>query len=185
MTDRASRAAYMQLWRSRQTPEKQAEMNAKVLALYHERKEFYAIAKRKYHLKHRLEYNLRAKARRRRLKDDPTEREKQKHHRKRTKAKLRNHIKHQSSPQLTLAEWESILSAWEYRCAYCSMPSSSLEQEHVHPLSRGGEHTIDNVVPACRRCNMKKGSRTLAEFYLAFPSWPDEELITMEGPPME
>ena len=27
------------------------------------------------------------------------------------------------------------------------------------PLSRGGEHTWDNVVSACRRCNHRKGSR--------------------------
>jgi 5-methylcytosine-specific restriction endonuclease McrA len=31
--------------------------------------------------------------------------------------------------------------------------------DHVKPLSRGGDHTWDNVVSACRRCNHRKGNR--------------------------
>ncbi len=32
--------------------------------------------------------------------------------------------------------------------------------EHVHPVTQGGETTIDNIVIACRGCNTKKGGRT-------------------------
>lgn len=47
------------------------------------------------------------------------------------------------------------------RCAYCSAPATSLD--HVVPRSRGGEHSWDNVVSACGRCNHVKADRGIAE----------------------
>jgi len=47
------------------------------------------------------------------------------------------------------------------RCVYCSAPATSLD--HVVPKSRGGEHTWDNVVSACSRCNHLKADRGIAE----------------------
>lgn len=38
--------------------------------------------------------------------------------------------------------------------------------EHVIPLSRGGSHTKDNVLPACPPCNLSKGSMTPEEYFL-------------------
>ncbi len=35
--------------------------------------------------------------------------------------------------------------------------------DHVIPRSRGGTHTWDNVVAACRRCNSKKENRLHTE----------------------
>jgi len=32
------------------------------------------------------------------------------------------------------------------------------------PLSRGGRHETENIVPACRRCNQTKNSKNLLEF---------------------
>jgi 5-methylcytosine-specific restriction endonuclease McrA len=34
------------------------------------------------------------------------------------------------------------------------------------PRHRGGQHTWDNVVAACRACNHRKGGRTLAESHM-------------------
>jgi 5-methylcytosine-specific restriction endonuclease McrA len=41
--------------------------------------------------------------------------------------------------------------------------------EHILPLSKGGGHTWDNVVLACRKCNLSKNNKTQKEFnvYLA------------------
>jgi 5-methylcytosine-specific restriction endonuclease McrA len=39
-------------------------------------------------------------------------------------------------------------------CAYCDGPSE--EADHFHPLSRGGLHCRDNLVPACFPCNRSK-----------------------------
>lgn len=36
--------------------------------------------------------------------------------------------------------------------------------EHLIPLAKGGEHTFENTVLACRHCNISKNSKTEAEF---------------------
>jgi 5-methylcytosine-specific restriction endonuclease McrA len=48
-----------------------------------------------------------------------------------------------------------------WRCAYCGRDGGprDLTMDHVKPLSRGGRHSWDNVVSACRRCNHRKGNR--------------------------
>jgi 5-methylcytosine-specific restriction endonuclease McrA len=47
------------------------------------------------------------------------------------------------------------------RCVYCGGVATSVD--HVVPRSRGGKHSWDNVVAACRRCNHVKADRHLAE----------------------
>ena len=61
----------------------------------------------------------------------------------------------------------------DHTCQYCSGPAESID--HVIPRSRGGKHTWDNVVAACRRCNVRKGSR--------LPSEANLPLLKRPGPP--
>jgi len=44
------------------------------------------------------------------------------------------------------------------QCFYCAcdLNSTQAHQDHYTPLSRGGTHTLDNIVLACRACNMIK-----------------------------
>ena len=51
----------------------------------------------------------------------------------------------------------SILEAWEHRCAYCSTCDAHT-LDHVVPRRQGGRTVRANLVAACRRCNMHKGS---------------------------
>ena len=55
----------------------------------------------------------------------------------------------------------AVLRRDNHRCAYCAGAADTVD--HVVPRSRGGRHEWDNVVAACRRCNGRKGDRTLAE----------------------
>lgn len=64
----------------------------------------------------------------------------------------------------------AILARWGHRCAYCSAPASHLD--HVEPLSKGGTDTESNIVPACARCNLSKGAKTLAEWSETFAPEP-------------
>ena len=55
-------------------------------------------------------------------------------------------------------------------CVYCGSSATSID--HVVPRSRGGTHTWDNVVAACRRCNHTKADRSLAELGWKLPKPP-------------
>jgi 5-methylcytosine-specific restriction endonuclease McrA len=55
-------------------------------------------------------------------------------------------------------------------CVYCGSSATSID--HVVPRSRGGTHTWDNVVAACRRCNHTKADRSLAELGWSLPHPP-------------
>jgi 5-methylcytosine-specific restriction endonuclease McrA len=48
------------------------------------------------------------------------------------------------------------------RCQYCGkhFATKELTLDHVIPRVQGGEHTWENLVCACVRCNAKKGGRT-------------------------
>jgi len=65
---------------------------------------------------------------------------------------------------LTAAQWQEILATFNYCCAYCLASEVPLHQDHMRPLSRGGDHTATNVVPACQPCNQRKHAKTLLEF---------------------
>ena len=48
-----------------------------------------------------------------------------------------------------------------HRCQYCGDQAESID--HVVPRSRGGEHVWENVVAACRPCNLRKRDRSPEE----------------------
>jgi 5-methylcytosine-specific restriction endonuclease McrA len=52
------------------------------------------------------------------------------------------------------------LACADGRCYYCGL-ERKLTQDHVVPLSKGGSHSKDNVVAACRSCNSSKGDRLI------------------------
>lgn len=64
---------------------------------------------------------------------------------------------------LTPEQWWFVQCMFDHRCAYCSK-RTKLTQDHLIPISKGGNHTVDNVVPACASCNTKKGSKCLSEW---------------------
>lgn len=45
-----------------------------------------------------------------------------------------------------------------WACLHCGSVES-LTLDHIHPYSRGGEDTLENLQTLCRSCNSKKGAR--------------------------
>lgn len=73
----------------------------------------------------------------------------------------------------TEAQWWALVRASERLCHYCGVEASvtnarshprHLEKDHLIPVSRGGSDAIENVVVACRACNMDKGTMTVDEY---------------------
>lgn len=61
------------------------------------------------------------------------------------------------------------------RCQYCGSTAESID--HVVPRAKGGTHTWENVVAACRPCNTAKRDRLLSETSMVLrrrPSVPRE-----------
>ncbi|WP_436495081.1 HNH endonuclease [Actinokineospora sp. HUAS TT18] len=48
-----------------------------------------------------------------------------------------------------------------YRCAYCGGRAETID--HVIPRSRGGQHTWQNCVACCAKCNHRKADKLLSE----------------------
>lgn len=61
---------------------------------------------------------------------------------------------------VSAGQWRSAIEAHGGRCAYCGA-KQKLCMDHVHPLSKGGAHDTDNILPACKRCNTSKGNKTI------------------------
>jgi 5-methylcytosine-specific restriction endonuclease McrA len=61
-----------------------------------------------------------------------------------------------------------------YACQYCGRQTNDLTLDHVVPRHRGGTHTWDNLVTACKACNHRKGGKFLDEAKLRLPRRPVE-----------
>lgn len=59
---------------------------------------------------------------------------------------------------LTIEQWIATLESWGFKCAYCGGEYQVME--HIIPVSQGGGTTVDNCVPACFSCNIRKLNMT-------------------------
>lgn len=60
-------------------------------------------------------------------------------------------------------DWLRLCARYSNCCAYCCQPKP-LTQDHIIPLTRGGRHSIGNLLPACRACNTSKKDQLLVEW---------------------
>ena len=68
-----------------------------------------------------------------------------------------------ASGRFSTAEWRALVERHGGRCAYCGA-AAPLQPDHRIPLARGGSNSIDNILPACGRCNRRKHLLTDVEF---------------------
>ena len=73
--------------------------------------------------------------------------------------RLQHHIR-RPRPRVKLTRRE-IFSRDRHTCQYCGRVANDLTLDHVMPRHRGGGHTWENLVAACKPCNHRKGGRTL------------------------
>lgn len=75
---------------------------------------------------------------------------------------------------LTSEEGRRILERDQYRCQYCGLDGMShfensliMTVDFVQPRVRHGKKTPENLVTACRACNVIKGHRVFHDFAAA------------------
>ncbi len=84
--------------------------------------------------------------------------------------KLRYHVK-RPMPELKLSR-RSIFARDDYACQYCGRQTRDLTIDHVVPKRLGGKSDWENLVCSCRRCNTKKGDKTLAQANMSLTRLP-------------
>ena len=76
----------------------------------------------------------------------------------------RQSLKKNLPSTLTLDQWNCIKEHFDNKCSYCGK-QLPLAQEHFVPLSKGGEYTHNNIIPACQSCNSSKNNKDFFEWY--------------------
>lgn len=66
--------------------------------------------------------------------------------------------------EFTKGDWSKCLDHFNELCCYCG-GTGILQQEHFIPLTKGGNYTKDNILPACNKCNNSKNNRNFEAWY--------------------
>jgi 5-methylcytosine-specific restriction endonuclease McrA len=142
----------------------------------------YKNALERYHEKHRIEINQKARERREanlehyraiarssyeRHQEERTAYARKYNRENREKVTLimnrRRARKHLAAGSHTAQEWAALKASYCFTCLCCGRrePEIELTRDHVVPLKQGGSDSIDNIQPLCARCNSKKSTKTI------------------------
>jgi 5-methylcytosine-specific restriction endonuclease McrA len=86
--------------------------------------------------------------------------------------RLQHHVR-RPRPRVKLTRRE-VFNRDAHTCQYCGHQSHDLTLDHVLPRHRGGGHSWENLVTACKTCNHRKGSRTPEEAHFHLVRQPFE-----------
>ena len=84
------------------------------------------------------------------------------HRERKRAADRRRHGRKMAGRGVSVAEYRKIMKIFGGLCVYCADKAETMD--HVIPLSRGGKHEPENLVPACKKCNFAKHTKTPAEW---------------------
>jgi hypothetical protein len=74
-------------------------------------------------------------------------------------------LKRQLPATLTMKQWENCLKHFDYKDAYTGLPMEKASQDHLVPLSKLGQYTVDNIIPCEKSINSSKGNRDFGIWY--------------------
>lgn len=62
-------------------------------------------------------------------------------------------------------DWIKCIEHFNHECCYCGIHLENPTMEHFIPLSKGGEFSPKNILPACLSCNSSKHTNAFNEWY--------------------
>ena len=94
------------------------------------------------------------------------------------------HLIRRPRPRVKLSRRE-VFARDRHICQYCGRQAHDMTLDHVVPRHRGGGHTWENLVTACKPCNHRKGGKTLEEARLRLlrpPFEPRSDIYSLFTP---
>ncbi len=78
---------------------------------------------------------------------------------------------------------QQVYAKFDGHCAYCGrrIELEEMQIDHIHPKYLGGNNEMDNLNPACRMCNFRKGTLTLKKFRKAIQNQADAACSTFQA----
>lgn len=81
-------------------------------------------------------------------------------------------------PKVRLSRKE-VFNRDQWTCQYCGNAGRDLTLDHVVPRHRGGPHTWENLVSACKPCNHRKAGRTPQEANMRLLREPEAPRVSL------
>lgn len=75
----------------------------------------------------------------------------------------RNRHKRANGGSHSYKEWHELKEKYNFSCLACGRaePEVCLTEDHIVPISKGGNDDISNIQPLCKRCNTSKLNKTI------------------------
>lgn len=82
----------------------------------------------------------------------------------------------------TKREWDKLVKIFGGVCLRCGDPNKPITKDHIIPLHKGGDDTIQNLQPLCLECNVgnKAGLNWRKKRFLELSTEAREELLHYE-----
>lgn len=85
----------------------------------------------------------------------------------------------EAPPVFTHTSWSRLRKIIKKRdgeiCTYCQKHAPNGATDHIMPLSRGGDDSLENLTWSCQSCNSAKQDRTPEEFEMRLTESPDTD----------
>lgn len=65
----------------------------------------------------------------------------------------------------TIEQWEACLLYFDHKDAYTGLPLNTPSQDHIVPVSKGGNYTVSNIIPCEPRVNSSKRNKDMLTWF--------------------